>query len=57
MITGSDGHAVRVRSKGIGIRADGGSGSVIYTDEVTRTPEGWRISYRKVIARRTPLGL
>lgn len=56
IVTDSRYLGVRVRSKGIGIRADGGSGSVIYEDEVTQTAEGWRIRYRKVIARRTPLG-
>ncbi|MEU9199874.1 nuclear transport factor 2 family protein [Streptomyces sp. NPDC048332] len=47
---------VGARSKGIGINADGTSGSVTYEDLVVRAERGWRISYRKVIARRTPLG-
>jgi ketosteroid isomerase-like protein len=46
------GEEVRVRSKGIGISAAGTAGSVGYEDIVTRTPEGWRIRYRKVTARR-----
>lgn len=46
---------VRVRSKGIGISADGSAGSVVYDDVVRREPAGWRIAYRKVIPRRTPL--
>lgn len=46
---------VRVRSKGIGISADGSAGSVAYEDVVRRETAGWRISYRKVIPRRTPL--
>lgn len=44
-----------VRSKGIGIRVDGTSGSVVYDDTVRRTADGWRIARRKVTARRTPL--
>ncbi|WP_327098285.1 nuclear transport factor 2 family protein [Nocardia vinacea] len=48
--------AVRVRSKGIGIYADGTSGSVEYDDTVVRVATGWRISYRRVIAHKVPLG-
>lgn len=50
----SDG-TVRARSKGIGILADGVSGSVVYEDVLVPTAAGWRISYRKVLARRRPL--
>jgi hypothetical protein len=52
---GSDGQ-VQARSKGIGINADGTSGSVTYEDVLVLTEQGWRISYRKVVARRVPLG-
>ena len=45
-----------VRSKGIGIKADGTAGSVVYEDVVTRHPDGWKISDRKVTARRAALG-
>lgn len=51
-----DDRSARVRSKGIGIQADGTAGSVVYDDVVTRQPGGWKISYRKVTARRAPLG-
>jgi hypothetical protein len=37
------------------ISADGTVGSVVYEDVVRREPAGWRIAYRKVIPRRTPL--
>ncbi|MEV4891042.1 nuclear transport factor 2 family protein [Nonomuraea sp. NPDC055795] len=47
---------VRARSKGIGVNADGTSGSVTYEDTILRLGQGWRISHRKVIARRAPLG-
>jgi hypothetical protein len=47
---------VHARSKGIGINADGRSGSVTYEDIVVRVDQGWRISYRKLLARRVPLG-
>jgi hypothetical protein len=47
---------VRALSKGIGISADGTSASVTYEDTITRGEHGWRISYRKILARRAPLG-
>ncbi|WP_225730306.1 MULTISPECIES: nuclear transport factor 2 family protein [unclassified Nocardia] len=46
---------VRVRSKGIGINADGSCGSAVYDDIVIRTPDGWRISHRTIRRRETPL--
>ena len=46
---------VRVRSKGIGIGADGASGTVIYEDLIRKTPRGWRIARRAVIPRKRPL--
>jgi 3-phenylpropionate/cinnamic acid dioxygenase small subunit len=56
VLTEGDDGEVHGRSKGIGIRMDGTSGSVTYEDTFVRTGEGWRISYRKVVARRVPLG-
>lgn len=47
---------VRARSKGIGVNADGTCGSVTYEDTVARSRAGWRITYRQVRVRRTPLG-
>ncbi len=47
---------VHARSKGIGVTADGRTGSVTYEDTITRGERGWRISHRKVLARRAPLG-
>ncbi|MDX3229564.1 nuclear transport factor 2 family protein [Streptomyces sp. ME19-01-6] len=47
---------VHARAKGIGIRADGTSGSLTYEDIIVRVDQGWRISHRKVLARRVPLG-
>jgi len=47
---------VHARSKGIGIMADGTCGSVVYDDVVVRGDDGWRISHRKIAARRVPLG-
>lgn len=47
---------VEARSKGIGINADGTCGSLTYLDTIVRTDVGWRISRRKVIAHRVPLG-
>ena len=56
VITEAGDRSARVRSKGIGIMADGTAGSVVYDDIVTRQPEGWKISYRKVTACRAALG-
>ncbi|WP_424532351.1 nuclear transport factor 2 family protein [Sphaerisporangium viridialbum] len=56
VVTGIDDRSARVQSKGIGIKADGTAGSVVYDDIVTRQPDGWKISYRKVTARRAALG-
>jgi ketosteroid isomerase-like protein len=56
VITGIDDRSARVRSKGIGIKADGTTGSVVYDDTVTRRSDGWKISHRKVTARRAALG-
>jgi ketosteroid isomerase-like protein len=56
VITQIDDRSARVRSKGIGIKADGTAGSAVYDDIVTRLPDGWKISYRKVTARRAALG-
>ncbi|GAA0326500.1 nuclear transport factor 2 family protein [Actinoallomurus spadix] len=47
---------VHARSKGIGIYANGTSGSMTYEDVIVRVKDGWRISHRKVLARRSPLG-
>jgi SnoaL-like domain len=56
VLTPIDDHAVRVRSKGIGVTADGRTGSVVYDDVVVRRDDGWRLSHRTVSARRRPLG-
>jgi ketosteroid isomerase-like protein len=56
VISTIDERSAAVRSKGIGVLADGTAGSVVYDDVVTRTPDGWKISSRKVGARRAPLG-
>lgn len=52
VITVVDDLTAQVRSKGIGIMADGTAGSVTYDDVVTRRPIGWKITYRKVTAQR-----
>jgi hypothetical protein len=55
VIVTDDDDIATVRSKGIGVLADGTSGTVIYEDIVRRTAAGWRIAYRTVIPRRRPL--
>jgi ketosteroid isomerase-like protein len=56
VITPIDDRSAQARSKGIGVYADGTAGSVVYDDVVTRQPGGWKISHRKVTARRAVLG-
>jgi hypothetical protein len=47
---------VQTLSKGISVHADGSCGSVTYDDTVVRGAHGWRISRRRITARRVPLG-
>ena len=54
VIRGDEDEAI-VRSKGIGVLANGTSGTVVYEDVVRRTPAGWRIARRNVLPRRRPL--
>jgi hypothetical protein len=51
-----DEHTVVTRSKGIGIRADGTAGSVVYEDTVTKRDGTWRITSRTITVRRKSLG-
>jgi hypothetical protein len=51
-----DDDTVVTRSKGIGIRADGTTGSVVYDDTVTKRGGAWRITSRTITVRRKPLG-
>ncbi|GAA1254919.1 hypothetical protein GCM10009677_00880 [Sphaerisporangium rubeum] len=55
VITEIDENSAQVRSKGLGIKADGTTGSVTYDDIVTHHPDGWKITHRKVTLRRSPL--
>jgi hypothetical protein len=56
VLSEADDGSVRARSKGIGVNADGTTGTVTYLDTVIRTERGWRIAHRKLIAHPTPLG-
>jgi 3-phenylpropionate/cinnamic acid dioxygenase small subunit len=47
---------VTARSKGIGVMADGTTGSVTYEDVIERRQGQWRIRRRTVVQRRRPLG-
>jgi hypothetical protein len=47
-----EGGRVLARSKGIGVNADGTTGSVVYEDLLARRDAGWRIVRRRVEARR-----
>jgi 3-phenylpropionate/cinnamic acid dioxygenase small subunit len=46
---------VHARSKGIAVMGNGSAGSATYDDVVVRTGAGWRISERRIVARREPL--
>ena len=56
VITEIDDDAAAARSKGLAVLEGGKLGSVTYVDTVRRGAAGWRISSRKVVARRAPLG-
>jgi hypothetical protein len=47
---GADG-TVLVRSKGLSVMANGRAGTVVYDDQLRKTPKGWRIARRKVVRR------
>ncbi|MFG2467111.1 nuclear transport factor 2 family protein [Streptomyces canus] len=49
------GDRVHARSKGLAVMADGSCGSVTYEDTVIRVGSQWRISHRRVLARKLPL--
>jgi 3-phenylpropionate/cinnamic acid dioxygenase small subunit len=55
VIVEANGDEATVRSKGLAIRKDGSTGTVVYEDRVTRTTAGWRIRLRTVIPRIRPL--
>ena len=44
VVSQGPGDEVRVRSKGLGLLADGTVVSAVFTDDVRRTADGWRIS-------------
>ena len=51
IVVGQDGEGVRARSKALAVMADGTSGTAVYEDILRRGDHGWRIIYRKVVAR------
>lgn len=55
VLTPSGDGEVHALSKGLGVMADGTTGSVTYEDTLVRAGGGWRISHRVVRARRVPL--
>jgi 3-phenylpropionate/cinnamic acid dioxygenase small subunit len=55
LIVAGDATEATVRSKGLAVRADGTSGTVVYEDLVRKTSAGWRIARRSVIPRNRPL--
>ncbi|MGV9818816.1 nuclear transport factor 2 family protein [Nocardia xishanensis] len=52
VIVGRDRENVLARSKALAVAADGTTASAVYEDVLRREPQGWRICYRKVVARR-----
>lgn len=50
-----DADAADVRSKGVGVMADGSVASVTYADRVVGTSDGWRLRHRTIHPRRRPL--
>lgn len=54
IIVRGDGDGARAWSKGITVNDDGTAASFTYEDQLVRTSHGWRISHRRVSARREP---
>ena len=52
VITVTADSTVQVTSKGLGVLADGRTGSVVYRDIVVETGQGWRIKQRIALRRR-----
>ena len=40
------GDTARVVSKWVTVRAEGGTGTGVYADQLVRTPQGWRVLHR-----------
>ncbi len=55
VITGDDDDEATTQSKGLAVMADGRCVSATYLDTLRRTEDGWRLSHRVILARRTPL--
>jgi 3-phenylpropionate/cinnamic acid dioxygenase small subunit len=55
LVTAGQGDEATAISKGLGVLANGTSGTVVYEDTLRRTPAGWRIARRRVVPRRRPL--
>jgi ketosteroid isomerase-like protein len=53
IVTSAGEGTVRVRSKGLGVMPAGTTSTVVYDDELVKTPVGWRIARRKVVAPAT----
>jgi hypothetical protein len=50
VVSEGPGDEARVRSKGLGVMDGGTVISAVYTDDLLRTPDGWRISRRSIRA-------
>jgi hypothetical protein len=55
IVTEREDGTVGVRSKGIGVYADGTVATITYEDTVVDTEAGCRIDHRKLVPRRVPL--
>jgi hypothetical protein len=55
VVTRLTGDRATAVSKGLAVLSDGGTGSVLYRDELIRTRQGWRIAIRTVLPRTRPL--
>ncbi len=55
IVVSQQGDRVTARSKAIGVRKDGSTGSLVYDDVLVLTNAGWRISNRRITLRRSPL--
>ncbi|RMI31370.1 nuclear transport factor 2 family protein [Nocardia stercoris] len=54
VVVGAHGDQAQTRAKALAVNADGTTGTAVYEDRLRRADQGWRIYYRRVVARRKP---
>ncbi len=55
LVTETPAGEIHVRSKFLAINTDGTTGTGVYEDTVTETPDGWRITHRSILPPTAPM--